>query len=178
MTSHYKNFNLISTSKSYFCGERSLVRISFITDFKGVVNDYYIAVGLVYTGVPDFPAKRFFWCSQSTSWGFAELPKPLVHLGKSLFERIQSFFTGEFDRILVDSNGKLSSGDYSLGDDIQVDGSSLELPANKKGVSELDRVAYLVLCVEKECQIVPIGSLKMTPIHEVRRNEGFKGLRG
>ena len=133
---------------------------------------------MVYTGVPDFPAKRFFWCSQSTSWGFAELPKPLVHLGKSLFERIQSFFTGEFDRILVDSNGKLSSGDYSLGDDIQVDASSLELPANKKGVSELDRVAYLVFCVEKECQVVPIGSLKMTPIHEVRRNEGFKGLRG
>ena len=54
----------------------------------GVVNDYYVAVGLTYTGKQDFPTKRFFWCSSSTNWGFAELPKSLDHLGKTLFERI------------------------------------------------------------------------------------------
>ena len=54
----------------------------------GVVNDYYVAVGLTYTGKQDFPTKRFFWSSSSTNWGFAELPKSLDHLGKTLFERI------------------------------------------------------------------------------------------
>jgi radial spoke head protein 9 len=138
-----------------------------------------VAVGLTYVGVQDFPKKRFFWCSAATEWTFAELPKPLVHLGKNLFERIQSFFTGEFDRQLVDSNGKSSASDYNLGtDDVTLEAGQLELPAGKKSVTELDRLAYVVSAVEKECQVVPIGALKMTPIHEVRRNEGFKGLRG
>lgn len=137
-----------------------------------------MAVGLSFTGETDFPSKRFFWCSSTTQWGFAELPKPLTHLGKGLFERIQAFFTGEFDRTLIDERGKLASADYSLGDDVSFDPSNLELPEGKKGITELDRLAYLVWVVERECQAVPIGSVKLTPIHEVRRNEGFKGLRG
>ena len=48
--------------------------------FIGVVNDYYVAVGLIYLGVSDFPSKKFFWCS-SANWIFAELPEPLHHLG-------------------------------------------------------------------------------------------------
>jgi radial spoke head protein 9 len=142
------------------------------------VNDYYVAVGLKYTGIEDFPQKRFFWSSSSTNWAFAELPKPLVHLGKGLFERIQAFYTGEFDRILIDREGKLGSQDYQLGDDLIIEPSNFELPAGKKGITELDRLSYLVYIIEKECQTVPIGALKMTPIHEVRRNEGFRGLRG
>ena len=144
----------------------------------GVVNDYYVAVGLKYIGVEDFPVKRFFWCSASTQWTFAEVPKPLVHLGKGLFERIQSFFTGEFDRVLVDISGKVENSDYSLGDEVSIDPKSFELPEGKKGITELDRLSYLVYIVERECQAVPTGALKYLPIHEVRRNEGFKGLRG
>ncbi len=78
--------------------------------------------------------------------------------------------------MLVDSNGKASS-DYGFGADINVTAEELEL-GGKKGVTELDRLAYVVSTVEKECQIVPIGALKMNPLREVRRNEGFKGLRG
>lgn len=44
-------------------------------------------------------------------------------------------------------------------------------------MTELDRLAYLVNAVETDCQVVPRGSVKMTPIKEVRRNEGFKGLK-
>ena len=54
----------------------------------------------------------------------------------------------------------------------------MELADGKKGVTELDRLSYLVSVVEKECQIIPAGAIKMTPLREVRRNEGFKGLRG
>jgi len=113
------------------------------------VNDYYVAVGLNYVGVSDFPTKRFFWSSTATNWEFAELPKPMSHLGKSLFERIQTFFTGEFDRVLVDSNGK-SSTDYGFGADVQLTAEELEL-GGKKGVTELDRLTYVVATVEKEC---------------------------
>jgi radial spoke head protein 9 len=137
-----------------------------------------VAVGLNYTGYSDFPKKRYFWCSTPTNWAFAELPKPMYKLGKGFFERIESFFTGEFDRLLLDKNGKPAASDYSFGGDIHVDPEAIELSEGKKGVTELDRLAYFVHTVERECQVVPIGSLKMTPLHEVRKNEGFKGLRG
>jgi hypothetical protein len=114
----------------------------YLKESLGVVNDYYVAVGLTYVGVSDFPQKKFFWSSSSTSWAFAELPKPFAHLGKSLFERIQSFFTGEFDRVLVDSHGKISA-DYGFGADVNVTAEELEL-GGKKGVTELDRLAYVI----------------------------------
>ena len=41
---------------------------------------------------------------------------------------------------------------------------------------EIDRLAYVVLAIENDCQICPIGSFKLTPQHQVRRNEAFKGL--
>ncbi len=103
------------------------------------------------------------------------MPQPLKHLGKNLFERIQTFFTGEFDRVLVDANGKVPA-DYGFGADVTV--TAEELEGKKGGVTELDRLAYVIATVEKECQIVPVGALKMNPLREVRRNEGFKGLRG
>jgi len=37
-------------------------------------------------------------------------------------------------------------------------------------------VAYTVLAIESECSIAPVGAFKMTPTHEVRKNEAFTGL--
>jgi radial spoke head protein 9 len=40
----------------------------------------------------------------------------------------------------------------------------------------LDRLTTVVHAIENDCQICPIGSFKMTPEHQVRRNEAFRGL--
>lgn len=61
------------------------------------------------------------------------------------------FFTGEFDRVLVDVNGKPGSSDYNVGDDIVIDAKTLELSQGKRGVTELDRLSYFVNAVEREC---------------------------
>ena len=34
----------------------------------------------------------------------------------------------------------------------------------------------MVYAIENDCQICPVGSFRMTPEHQVRRNEAFKGL--
>ena len=34
----------------------------------------------------------------------------------------------------------------------------------------------IVHAIENDCQICPVGSFRMTPEHQVRRNEAFKGL--
>lgn len=48
-----------------------------------------------------------------------------------------------------------------------------EIPA--RGVTELDRLAFVVHEVDYACSIVPKGSFKMIPTREVRRNEAYKG---
>lgn len=44
-------------------------------------------------------------------------------------------------------------------------------------ILELDRLVYVVYAIENDCQICPVGAFKMTPTHQVRRNEAFRGLK-
>ena len=46
----------------------------------------------------------------------------------------------------------------------------------KINLKEIDRLAYHVLAIENDCHIIPQGSFKLTPNHEVARNEAFNGL--
>ena len=134
---------------------------------SGVVNDYYVAVALQYVGIPDFPRKHFYWCS-SANWTFATLPQAHPHL-KHILDKVQVFFSGEFDRVVIDGNGKSDIVDVAAAHAHIA--KPLELP--QKGISELDRLSHLVSQVESDCQVVPVGSFKLTPIKEVRRNEAF-----
>ena len=45
-----------------------------------------------------------------------------------------------------------------------------------KNITELDRLAYVIRTIEYECQILPVGSYKLTPTKELRINENFEGL--
>ena len=45
-----------------------------------------------------------------------------------------------------------------------------------KELTEIDRLKYVVLAIENDCQIAPLGAFKMTSQHQVRRNEAFKGV--
>jgi len=44
------------------------------------------------------------------------------------------------------------------------------IPINCK---EIDRLHYHICAIENDCHIVPQGSMKLTPAHEVARNEAF-----
>jgi len=43
-------------------------------------------------------------------------------------------------------------------------------------LTELDRLSYTVRSIEVDCQLLPVGAIKMTPSHEIRYNESFAGL--
>ena len=51
-----------------------------------------------------------------------------------------------------------------------------EIKVPPKNFTELDRLSFTIRAIENDCQCVPLGSIKLTPLHEVRRNEAFKGL--
>lgn len=63
--------------------------------------------------------------------------------------------------------GKLNLSDVTEEEEVKIP---------PKNLTELDRLSYVVNAIENDCQLVPVGSIKMTPMHEVRRNQAFKGL--
>jgi radial spoke head protein 9 len=50
-----------------------------------------------------------------------------------------------------------------------------KMPEN--GLTELDRLSYVIHSIERQCQIVPIGSYKKNTLGEVCVNDAFKGLK-
>lgn len=53
------------------------------------------------------------------------------------------------------------------------DPNALIVPVDLK---EIDRVHYIVRAIENDCHVVPQGAYKLTTVHEIARNEAFKGL--
>jgi len=45
-----------------------------------------------------------------------------------------------------------------------------------KNFTELDRLAFVVRAIENDCALAPVGAFKLTPTHELRYNDSFKGL--
>jgi len=54
--------------------------------------------------------------------------------------------------------------------------SEEEVKVPTRPLTELDRLTTVVYAIENDCQICPYGAFKMTPEHQVRRNEAFCGL--
>jgi radial spoke head protein 9 len=45
-----------------------------------------------------------------------------------------------------------------------------------KAFTELDRLAYTIRAIDIDCASLPVGALKLSPLHELRYNDSFKGL--
>ena len=119
-------------------------------------------------GKSDFPERRFFWAS-SNSLKFGELAAPKNNLC-AIFNQLQVYFTGEHQRVLVDCKGFSSAGPLRVGSF-----QAGDIP--ECGLTELDRLAFTVHCIDCECQIVPVGSYKRTPVGDIQKNEAFRGLK-
>lgn len=78
---------------------------------------------------------------------------------------MKTYLTGEFDRVILENAIAGSTVNEELG---------IILPP--KHLTELDRVSYLVNSIERDCQVVPKGSYKYTPLHKIIKNEAFKGI--
>ena len=78
-------------------------------------------------------------------------------------------FTGESERRIVDRD---SSNDVVRLRDGSYDPESL--PAN--GLTEQDRLSYVVRSIERQCQVVPVASYRKNNLGYVQKNEAFRGL--
>lgn len=128
----------MSSLQSSMCFET----LFFWGKISGIETDYYIAVGQNTLGTKNFPKRVFYWC-QPTTWQFSILPAAKMQF-EPIFEQLQTMFTGEIERQIVDCEGfsdqmRLRNGSFD----------PAKLPAN--GITEQDRLSYVVCCIESQC---------------------------
>jgi radial spoke head protein 9 len=135
----------------------------------GSEKDYYIAKALYYKGYPQFPKKKYFFCS-SSNFIFSELPSLNSHQIPN-FHKYNTYFIGNPDIILekYESNNSPAEEESEGGD-------SFKPKPRKKNMTETDRLSYVVRAIDRDCAVVPVGGYKMMPINELRRNDLFEGL--
>ena len=135
----------------------------------GSEKDYYIAKALYYKGYPQFPKKKYFFCS-SSNFIFSELPSLNSHQIPN-FHKYNTYFIGNPDIILekYEANNSPNNEDETEGD-------SFKPKPRKKNMTETDRLSYVVRAIDRDCSVVPVGGFKMMPINELRRNDLFEGL--
>ena len=135
----------------------------------GSEKDYYIAKALYYKGYPQFPKKKYFFCS-SSNFIFSELPSLQSHQIPN-FHKFNTYFIGNPDIILekYESNNAANFDEENEGD-------SFRPRPKKKNMTETDRLSFVVRAIDRDCSVVPVGGFKMMPINELRRNDLFEGL--
>lgn len=135
---------------------------------KGIIKNYYIALGIRFKGCKEFPQKVLYWAN--SSFAFAPLP-PVRNDFTSVAKNMCTFFTGEHEKVLQ----TLPHSDEAP---IDPESEAIELPTGPvtKDFTELDRLSFVVNKIERDTHVIPQGAYKLTPIHEVRQNDLFQGL--
>ena len=135
----------------------------------GAEKDYYIAKALYYKGNPEFPKKKYYFCS-SSNFILSQLPDIQTHHIQN-FHKFNTYFIGNPDIILE----KYDSENNSNLDD-ELSGDTFKPKIKKKNMTETDRLSFVVRAIDSDCSVVPVGGFKMLPIYELRRNDLFEGL--
>lgn len=161
----------------------------------GLYADYYIAVAYTYTGMYEFPVKKFYW-ALSKDFEFSDLPE-LNDQHKGAVNNANSYFEGNPKKKLVsvkkegeeggeggdggakaEEGGAEGEGAAKNQENLSDLSEEEEIKIPPKDLTELDRLTFVIYAIENDCSIAPVGAFKMTPTHQVRRNEAFRGLAG
>eukprot|EP01017_Pseudomicrothorax_dubius_P042130 TRINITY_DN6833_c0_g1_i1.p1 TRINITY_DN6833_c0_g1~~TRINITY_DN6833_c0_g1_i1.p1 ORF type:complete len:278 (+),score=92.85 TRINITY_DN6833_c0_g1_i1:173-1006(+) len=160
-------------------------QIVFWGKIEGISRDYYIVVGLKFRQQYEFPHKTFFWCNEE--FRFAELP-PINREHKDKVDGIRTLFSGDHTKVLikvVDEDDPNRPPDVNPDQQADVDpekklledtDDEKELKVTPKNFTELDRLAYVIRAIDIDCSVIPVGAFRLTPNHELRYNDEFRGL--
>jgi hypothetical protein len=84
--------------------EKGCEELCFWGKITGLKNDYYVAMGLRFNGMYEFPVKTFFW-ALSSDFIFKEMPD-LTEQHDSIINQDNSWFSGEPTRVLSKKDGE------------------------------------------------------------------------
>jgi radial spoke head protein 9 len=150
----------------------------------GLEKDYFIAVAINFVDKYQFPEKKFFWCS-SNNFQFAPMNDPEEYHLKEC-QKFNTYFTGNQETILVTlakdeeaqpDQANEKKEELKKEEDPDISREEIVEVVKLKNFTELDRLGFLVRMIDRETAVVPEGAFKMLPIHEMRRNDNFQGLK-
>lgn len=165
----------------------------------GLESDYFVALGVNYKNHYEFPEKLFYY-TPSTTFNFQPLPEiSPSHLSDMQASNL-AFLTGNPATIIkqyeeevdpdsapvdnppVDQNNNPDVDPENPGEpkEENLDDTVEEQKApeeKKKNFTELVKLTYLIRNIDNDTNVVPQGAFRLIPIHELRRNDTFRGLK-
>lgn len=159
------------------------------TDF-----DYFIAMGINYKNHYEFPEKTFYYAT-SMDYVFNSLPDTLAqHIPdmkkhsyamlkgdpKVILENYEEAVDPESAEAKEKENQAEENKDKKEEDLLLLDESVDQevKPVEKRlNFSELSKLSFIVKAIDYDTNIFPKGAFRLLPIHEIRKNDTFKGLK-
>lgn len=180
------------------CEKGKFDELKFWGRIRGKESNYYIAVAYKFNEF-EFPAKGFFYATSNFS--FSPLPK-LNPLFAEKAEDYNQEFTGNPDLVLFEITEKIKEEvdllqvEAMIQEELDSQKADLEVPESNEipeddfqpkkieqkiverqvVCKEVDRLGLVVRAIEFECACLPKGALKMSITHQLRYNQGFRGL--
>ena len=121
------------------------------------------------------PAKRFFF--STSDFVFSPLPDLLINQRERI-EGFQGPFTGNPENVLFKTEPAPEQETKKEEEDsLELTLSSDDETVTKQIIiKEVERLAFVVKAIDHECAAVPLGSFKLLPSNQVRRNSNFYSL--
>lgn len=165
--------------------------LCFWGKISGEDSDYYIALGVNFTGHYEFPEKLFFYAP--SSFVFNPLPETYVYHDKDFADNYHKPLKGNPALIITKykedipegEDGQLEENQPVEGDeedgkpldpDASVDENAPKKEEPKENFTESLKLSYLIRQIDYDTNIIPEGAFKLIPEHELRINQSFKGL--
>lgn len=160
-------------------------QLLFWGKIKCLTGNYFIAMALKFKNEYEFPSKAFFYAKSDFIF------RPLPPIIKQFREKVEDFnepFKGDPEALLWEEpelteeqkreaeakalelakQKELDEENVSITED-----EELKEPEAPKKLKEIHRLSFVVRAIENDCAALPVGSLMMMPIHEVRYNPNF-----
>lgn len=164
-------------------------RLYFWGKIAGEESDYYIALGVNFKSHYEFPEKLFFFAPSTIV--FQPLPETYPYHDKDFADNYIKPLKGNPALIIKKYKEEIPEGEEDQPEEVQVvegeDGKPLDPDASidenapkkeeaKENFTESLKLSYLVRQIDYDTNIIPEGSIKLIPEHELRINNSFKGL--
>lgn len=159
------------------------------TDF-----DYFVAMGINYKNHYEFPEKVFYFAT-SNDFIFHPLPDTLTQHFPDIKKHSFALLKGDPKLILenyeeaVDpeaqegkekevqqDENKEKKDEEALLLDESVD-QEVKQVEKRLNFTELSKLSFIIKSIDYSTNIFPKGAFKLIPLHEIRKNETFKGLK-
>jgi radial spoke head protein 9 len=158
--------------------------------------DYFIALGINYKNNYEFPEKIFYYGS-SSDYIFNPLPETLAQHLPDMKKHSTILLQGNPKLVIENYEGEANPEDAAAEEakkeaeaaeanlkkddelallDESVD-QEVKQVEKRLNFTELCKLSFIVKAIDHSTNIFPKGGFRLMPVHEIGRNETFKGLK-